>query len=74
MSRYFFDLIWNGCRTPDETGLELGLGLAVRNAAIHAVAEHAMDVSPDEHGLHEVEVRDADGEVVLDVILQYDVQ
>lgn len=73
MSRYFFDLIWKGRRTPDDTGLELGPGLAVRDAAIHAAAEHAIDVSPDEQGVHEVQVRDSDGDVILEVALRYEV-
>ena len=71
MSRFFFDLIWKGLRIPDESGLDLGPGLAVRNAAIHAVTEHAIDVSPDEQGRHEVQVRDAEGALVFDVILEY---
>jgi hypothetical protein len=71
MSRFFFDLIWKGRRVPDDTGLELEPGLEVRNAAIHAAAEHAIEVSPDDHGLHEVEVRDADGDRVMGVILRY---
>lgn len=71
MSRFYFDLIWRGRRIPDETGLDLKPGLAVRNAAINAAAEHAIDVSPDEQGVHEVQVRDAGGEVVLKVALEY---
>jgi len=71
MSRFYFDLIWRGQRIPDEIGLDLSPGLAVRNAAVHAVAEHVIDVSPDEQGRHEVQVRDAEGDVVLKVALEY---
>jgi hypothetical protein len=73
MSRFFFDLIWKGRRITDDTGLELAPGLAIRNAAIHAAVEHAIDVSPNHQGLHQVEVRNAAGEVVGEVSLQYDV-
>jgi hypothetical protein len=71
MSRFYFDLIWKGRRIPDEIGLDLSPGLEVRNAAIHAAVEHAVDVSSDEQGLHTVQVRDAGGDVVLEVALEY---
>lgn len=73
MRKFFFDLIWKERSVRDEVGLNLKPGLAVRNAAIHAAVEHAVDVSREQQGLHEVLVRDAEGDSVLKVTLHYDV-
>lgn len=71
-TRFFFDLVWNGRSTRDETGLDLRQGLGVRDAAIYAAVEHAIDLSADQSGLHEVRVRNVDGDVVLTVSLRYE--
>lgn len=73
MAKFFFDVVWKGRRSRDDVGLELEAGRPVRDAAIHAAAEHAIDLSGDQQGLHEIHVRDTDGDVVLTVSLQYDV-
>ncbi len=70
--KFFFDVVWKGLRSRDDVGLRLESGLAVRNAAIHAAVEHAIDLSGDQQGQHEVEVRDGNGGIVLRVTLQYE--
>lgn len=69
--RYFFDLIWRGRVRRDATGLRLKPGSDVRRAAIHAAAEHAVDMGAGDADTVQVAVRDEGGTAVLTVRLEY---